>query len=425
MFGNLPTFITILVTLLTPTISGFRLPKFRRPQPMLSMLDAMQELMTGGGVYDRKLYEQFRSCMKSFDQRLPGTQDSAWQGIIDYWNMGGAPDDLWGKAPTGLRERNITKISVDSMEIYEPCNFASNLVYYHLLNEMCIYQSNGGRFKLPFEFVQAIASTITVLPMGSCFFHGSNTKLGMQQDFHAIKVVLYLIHQASLAGLQGKSSITTDFRSSPRTYTSVELANQLQRMYASEPVRNWYSITKAMDIPDFRQSVYGIFLTILTLKQDPALVDIISQIVPRLLSLDSASINFMREQYLPEINRLTNKYKANVKQSLRSNSLSAMLKLVHAAVWRERDFFNTTLITSTKSNFVSYFLNVNPHLHRQFNSLTDNTYFGEVYHSLSKAYPGEENCRRRYPHPKWHVLSSSFLLDIIYLADDLYVLFTS
>lgn len=166
----------------------------KRGQPMLDMLDSMQLLMTGEAEYDRSLYADLRTCMRSFDRRLPKSQDGAWQGFIDYWNAGGAPGDAWGETATGFGECNVTETSIDKMTIYEPCNYASNMAYYHFLLELCHRKYHGKPFSLPKEYVNALGKAISALAIGSSFMHGSNTILGSQQDTDSISVVAYIMH---------------------------------------------------------------------------------------------------------------------------------------------------------------------------------------------------------------------------------------
>ncbi|KAF2365483.1 hypothetical protein FHG87_003767, partial [Trinorchestia longiramus] len=86
---------------------------------MLQMFDAMQQLMTGEPEYDRILFQELRECMITFDPLLTTSQDSAWQGIINYWIMNGTDGDPWGATNLVYIENNITNSDFLNMTVYE------------------------------------------------------------------------------------------------------------------------------------------------------------------------------------------------------------------------------------------------------------------------------------------------------------------
>ena len=56
------------------------------------------------------------------------------------------------------------------MVIYEPCNYASNLAYYHLATEVC---HNAGRLSMSGDSVSAVIQSASFLAFGSSAFHGT------------------------------------------------------------------------------------------------------------------------------------------------------------------------------------------------------------------------------------------------------------
>ena len=64
------------------------------------------------------------------------------QGAIDYFENDGFGVDPWGGRDTVWFEDNATAQEFRGMVIYEPCNYASNVAYYHDATEMCKSQAS-------------------------------------------------------------------------------------------------------------------------------------------------------------------------------------------------------------------------------------------------------------------------------------------
>ena len=60
----------------------------------------------------------------------------------------------------------------------EPCNYASNLAYYHDVTMICQHEG----WNIPKEYSTAMAQGFAALAMGSSFWHGSHTLLGNIAD---------------------------------------------------------------------------------------------------------------------------------------------------------------------------------------------------------------------------------------------------
>ena len=392
--------------------------------PMSVMLDAMQELMTGEGTFNRRLYREQRSCMRTFSSRLPETQDMAWRGIVDYWRMGGTLDDPWGGRSTGLIERNITEMTLHNMQIYEPCNFVSNLVYYHVMTEICHRQSKGEGFSMASNYIKAVGQSVPTLTSGSCFYHGSNTRLGFQQDYTAIQMVSYLIHQGSLSGLTNPSPILTDLTEKRRDQSSLQLTNTIQNMYRTKFVGDWYEITENLDIPDYYLIFGALLSTVMTLNLKPELVDYILPRASGAFGLTKPQLKFLQEHYLVELRKVT----ANLdldkakRKELFGNSLGTILKLAMAYIWREKNEFSNPVVFSPQGNMLGWLKFA--HTNRKINKIKSQQYLNMNLQDGRDIYPGDSRCNSKYPHPKWHIESALFMLDLIYLGDDIHKIFS-
>ena len=73
-------------------------------------------------------------------------QDVAWAGMVNFFENDGFEEDKWGGTVTvpAYHEYNVSTQS-DGLVIYEPCNYASNVAYYHDATEMC---RNAGQLSM-------------------------------------------------------------------------------------------------------------------------------------------------------------------------------------------------------------------------------------------------------------------------------------
>jgi len=77
----------------------------------------------------------------------------------------------------------------DDMVIYEPCNYVSNVAYYHSTTRLCDHE-----WSLEQDDVKALKRGMSTLAFGSSFFHGSHTTLGALYDGKVIAILSYVAH---------------------------------------------------------------------------------------------------------------------------------------------------------------------------------------------------------------------------------------
>ena len=111
-------------------------------EPLLDALNGIQAFMEGGQPnFDMVFYDEFVQCLNQLDSRLFQSVGAQWDGMIEYANAGGSAryNDTWKTCDQNLRwfEYNCTVQEYGSMPIFEPCNYASNLAYYHTATEIC------------------------------------------------------------------------------------------------------------------------------------------------------------------------------------------------------------------------------------------------------------------------------------------------
>jgi len=117
------------------------------------------------------------------------------------------------------------------MIVYEPCNYASNVAYYHAATRICDYPD----FTIDAANQNALKKAFATLAMGSAFWHGSHTYDGYSFDNNMIAVISYVAHQASVSYLP-YSSILTELSPKKRTKSGIQVTDDLVDMFSKKPV---------------------------------------------------------------------------------------------------------------------------------------------------------------------------------------------
>ena len=247
----------------------------------------MQQLMTGGSEYfDPAFLNSLKECWDETDPDLRGASNGAWQGMIDYFDNDGYGSDPWGSDRGSWHEYNPRTQDFHNMIIYEPCNYASNMAYYHDATEMC---HNKNKLSMSRDSYVAIIQSFSFLAFGSSVMHGSNTRLG-NLDGHMIGVLSYAIYQASIEHLRdlGASPIITDLKSTNRALTGVEMARSMSDMFLTMPVNQWLSHFTAMDRPEYELTFSAIVTSMLSISLDnQQLINIFREVTPPFLDCGS------------------------------------------------------------------------------------------------------------------------------------------
>ena len=157
--------------------------------------------MTGQSNFDEEFYKNLTSCFDTLDSRLLMSTGSQWDGMIQYANAGGNSNvgDIWPQCETQSRwfESNCTTQVYGNIPIYEPCNYASNLAYYHTVTEIC----GKDDWNVPETHVKTMGMVFAILAQGSAFLHGSQTKNGQAADSRINDLFAYVAYQAAIEGL--------------------------------------------------------------------------------------------------------------------------------------------------------------------------------------------------------------------------------
>lgn len=387
---------------------------------MLQTMDAMQEMMTGERKYNRTYYQKLRRCMDTIDPLLAPSQDAAWKGVVDYFLMNGTASDRWGANDLIYMEKNISRTSQFNMTVYEPCNYASNMAFFHVATELCDRLEHGKPFHVRKEYIHGLGKAFSFLAMGSAFMHGSHTKLGSQQDTRAMRVMAYLIHQAGLEVLPEYNPILNDLKTEPRPLTSLQLVEEFQKMFLTMPVEQWYNHTEYLDPPDYYLSITCIITTMLSMAVDVRTADTLIPSLMDLFAIESNVRDFVTKEYLPEIRKAVAHIQPGFFEGLAfaGNTINVAMKFIYAFLWQEEvmtsnPIFRTNFVNSWGSGFLTS-------LNRNAQYLNNFDYFNQDLQDGRNIYPGDTWCNDAIPHAKWHLQSAVGSLDLVYLADEFF-----
>jgi len=385
--------------------------------------DAMAKLVSND-PYPSLWWEERSACLNSLSPKLENTMEKAWAGMQEYWATRGVEDDTWhecnskgeeiARSSSAWFENNCTRQQGVEMDIWEPCNYASNLAYDRLLVEMCVQQG----WTLPSKVVTKIAESFAILTFGSSFMHGSNTRLGVEQDVRSNNLFPYVIHQAAVANF-AYDPIIHDLSLEPRALSAVEAVDAWLDMYDNKPVTEWMQTTRNMNLPSVQRNFEGIIGFALTLLLDPETVDQLVEPILDLLAVPTDEREFLTVNFLPAIRNATSGHYLGLTDRLQlgTDLVASCAKLLYAFLWQEDviDLGGANL-TPEANALGAQFL---PVLNQYANNQTSwSLHIADV--QLGLGYPGHAECNPLIPHAKWHLETAAGLSDIAKLADSLF-----
>ena len=240
-----------------------------------------------------------------------------------------------------LTERNATFLQLPHYQkllVLEPCNFASNIAYYHMNIALASYD----RWALSPPTVRGLAQASAGLALGSAFWHGSNTELGGEADTVMIAVMAYIMQQASMEHLTPtiKTSVLSDLKMERRVMSGVDIAQLLTDMYRTEPNSNWLNILTTLDIPSYETSFAALITSLLTLLFPAPVVQPAAAALIDLFGIDTPTKHFILQAYIPEVRRAFSGIEITPGQriDLLFSTITTVKKLVYAFLFQEITF---------------------------------------------------------------------------------------
>ena len=120
--------------------------------------------------------------------------------------------------------------------IMEPCNYASNIAFYHSALRVCDYE-NWEHFDL--ESIIATKRMFSTLAAGSAFMHASHTELGHCYDTSMIGVIAFIAYRQIVKKIGGTSNMIKCLSDKPCT-DPIDLAEQAAFFSSKLPISHWH-----------------------------------------------------------------------------------------------------------------------------------------------------------------------------------------
>jgi len=403
--------------------------KPENPDELYSFLNGIQQLMTGEEHVDEQLYNKLVQCIKKTDESLYKSVNAQWIGLKGYAKSRGTPIiDNWYPcdSPTKPKqwwfERNCTDQQYGNIPIWEPCNYASNVAYYHTVVEQCARET----WSLPSQSVNTIIKAYASLGAGSSFMHMSETNIGGISDVRVNDLIGYVAYHEMMKILNVDNPILKELSEKPRSKPADQLVDDFMMMYINDPVEKWGPELTNGDMASLELSMCGFFAGALNMVFDDPIVD---KIVNALLKLfhtytDKPELKLCVEKFLPEFRNATADLRPlSLFQKIYfgRNLVGTAAKLLYAFVWQERIFptngaLQTIILDPMVNEYGSMFLPT-------FNSwiswleAKNMAYSDPNFGTGKNFYPGENIDCKWDPHAKWHMQTSIALTDFIFFAD--------
>lgn len=200
--------------------------------------------------------EDLEVCMAKWDDPLLSkASDSSYKGFTDYYNMQ-EKNDPWPNclenpsAPSCLDDRwtegynrhyKVFGNGTDrEMLIMEPCNYVSNVAYYHTVMRTCEYPT----WNYPPEYTKAFKRSFVTLAGGSAFMHGSHTRLGWGYDNYMIGVISYTAYRGIVEKLGATTRAVLSLQEDYDALDGITLSERFAFFSYNTPVDTWrYQVT--------------------------------------------------------------------------------------------------------------------------------------------------------------------------------------
>lgn len=299
------------------------------------------------------------------------------------------------------------------MLVYEPCNYASNIAFYHSVTKICDYPD----WQQDLSTVKDVKRAFAALGVGSAFMHASHTYVGHSFDNEMISVIAYQAHQIAIARIPSNSSVLVELSETPRKQTSKQIVNNITEMFYDQKVPIWAEVLETSDFPhDYELTFAALIATVVAMIFPWSMAEAFMTKLVDLAMKDKESRDFIINKYLPELHdgikyldvSLTNKYLIFKKFT------GVLVKIMYAFAFQEHYLHIPGFKTETMIKWGGKHVHV-------INSLADSlTGFAQTDGNVNMSqnvYPGADICNYEQGHSIWHEVSANGLLDLVYFSD--------
>jgi len=298
--------------------------------------------------------------------------------------------------------------------VFEPCNFASNIAYYHMSIALARYK----QWALSPSVVRGLSQASAGLALGSAFWHGSNTELGGEADTVMIAVMAYIMQQASMEHLPThmKTPVLSDLSLRSRATSGVGIAQLLTDMYRTQPNNNWLETLTTLDIPSYETSFAALITSLLTILFPQPIVEPTASTLIDIFGIDAPTKKFILEAYIPHARQAFTPKRISVLERLDLflATVTTVKKLIYAFLFQEITFDIQFLKSPLATQLGALF---QPVLNSKSGIPSSLPQLSPRLTSGKGVYPGDTWCSSSQPHSLWHAQSAAGLIDFFLLVD--------
>lgn len=179
--------------------------------------------------------------------------------------------------------------------IMERCNYVSNAAYYHAATRICDYPA----FSTNENYRKALKQSFVTLSIGSSFWHGSHTNLGVTYDNNMIAVIAYTAHQLSISSFNSSSAILNGLRDDITAMESKELSEQIAYLSLNKNVYAWNEFIQTAPYNNDYFITFGALLSSLAAVTMPG--KWANYIIGKIAGLLIPDKPFLMTKYMPEL----------------------------------------------------------------------------------------------------------------------------
>lgn len=216
--------------------------------------------------------------------------------------------------------------------IEEPCNYVSNVAFYHSVTRICDYPE----WNISKKAIQSQKRSFSTLSMGSHFWHASHTFAGKVFDNVMMSVVAYLVIESITEKMPGDSIILKQMSETPRKKTSSEVVEGLTTMFIDQPPSEWSMTLNNIDMPtDYYMIFTAIVASVGALVLPGFVIEYTIGYLAPLVIADKENAAFFSNKWLPELLHSTSSISLSSEdsKSIQNKFEGMLIKIAYAFLW--------------------------------------------------------------------------------------------
>lgn len=216
----------------------------------------------------------------------------------------------------------------------EPCNYASNIAYYHSALRVCDYPQWAGFNRTQ---VRDIKRGFVTLAAGSAFMHGSHTDLGADYDNDSISVIVWTAYRAIIEKLNVTDNALLSLSDDDVAISGHNLTEQYSFFSEKMPISNWSEEIRTLqsEFPyDYFKLFGGLIESLIYLTFPYSIGDKLLPILENTL-LSASDATFFRSKFAPAIKEALKNIHLPfiVNAVIHVKLVGVLIKIIWAFVW--------------------------------------------------------------------------------------------